>query len=514
MKPFYLLLALFPILLSADVLSIPPLTPSQARAISNSLVPWRESVVAIGKATFTGGANLASGAYSYRARYVASVPFREFYLNYAGWITANGSFLTNNIALSLKAAIQLADSSGAPSGQVYQVTFNGGSLTGTNGFGDYMLKSDPIPIPMTAGQIFFVQTYTTSASAAYNSFVGNDSGESFYGNDGTSYLQPTWDSSQSGTVSIAPSAITAFVHPTNQVGVLLYGDSIAQLYNGDQTYITNGWLQRALVSYPSGSYNYIPVVNCGIGSSSIIGQTNSVNYFQALYPLSKGWVRSVVFEGGFNDFFSLGYTAANVEFAARWHWAYMRSIGASNIIACTVKPATTSTDGWLTVANQSPRSGDGERLLYNAWLRTQVGISGGVDAVFDLATALASSTNSSRLATGPLTIILSDTAGASTSTSTIRTSGSGFGSIACAGGVIALTHLGTTYYGQVRFFRAGPQNLLFLANPLPAASSGDMFTIYNSWCGDSAGSGAHPSGYGMAQIASQWNSNLTAILVR
>ena len=498
---------------TADVLAIPPLTPTQALALSNNLVPFRESIVAIGKATWTGSANAASGAYSYRARYVASQAVPGFYLNYAGWITSVGSFLTNNTALSLKAAIQFADTNSAPSGQVYQVTFNGGALTGTNGYGNYMLKSDLIPIPLTPGQVFFVQTYSTTAGAAYNSFIGNDAGESFYGGDGTTYIQPTWDSAQSGVVSIAPGAITGFVHPTNQVGVALFGDSIAQLFNGDQTYITNGWLQRALLSFPAGGQNYIPVVNVAVGSALITGQTNAINYFPSHYPITKGWVRSLVFEGGFNDLFG-GKTAAEVEAAARWHWAYFRSIGISNIVACTVKPATSSTDGWLTVANQTPRSGDDQRLLYNTWLTNQVGVAGGIDGLFDLAAALASPTNISRLATGPLTVLLSDTAGSGTTTSTIKTSGSGSGTIACAGGVIKLTHSGTDYFGQVRFFRSGSPNSMFLCNPLTSASSGDTFTIYNAWAGDTAGASAHPSGYGVAQVASQWNTNLTAILVR
>lgn len=502
----------------ADPFAIPPATPSALNAASNALTAPVEAIVAISDPTFASAASTVGGAASWRKKYIACNYCSGFYLHYIGAYTFSGSFNNAYFTTTLKSAIQLASAAGAPIGRNFQVTYtaNGSaaSATGTIPLGAYDLKSDWIPLPLVPGQIFFVTTYTPTTTIPVNSYVGNDTGESYYSGDATTTTPPTFDNTQQGAVSVGPACITSMIPKNKMRGVMLMGDSIAQLSNQDYTTFTNGWAQKGLLLTAPAANPWIPVVNTAVGGSRAIGQTNTVEYFLCYYPALKGWVRSVIYEAGFNDFYSDGATDTAVEAAATWTWAQLRGMGISNLVACTVKPGTTSTDGWLTVANQTARSGDNYRNLYNTWLTNQVGLAGGIDGLFDLAASLCSSTNISLLAVGPATVLGTDTAGTGTVTTAIRTSAAGVGSLTWAGAEIALVHSGTTYYGQIVSYRPGTPNRLGLADALTAAASGDTYTVYQAWCGDTAGSGAHPDGYGVAQIASQWPSNLTTILIR
>jgi hypothetical protein len=53
------------------------------------------------------------------------------------------------------------------------------------------------------------------------------------------------------------------------------------------------------------------------------------------------------------------------------------------VIACTVLPRGTSTDGWTTAANQTPGAYESVRTNLNTWLRA--GPSPGPDAILDIA---------------------------------------------------------------------------------------------------------------------------------
>jgi hypothetical protein len=58
----------------------------------------------------------------------------------------------------------------------------------------------------------------------------------------------------------------------------------------------------------------------------------------------------------------------------------------------TVAPRTTSTDNWATVANQTPVTGEAQRVAYNTSLRTSP--PSWVAGIFDVAAQVESSLNS------------------------------------------------------------------------------------------------------------------------
>lgn len=69
-----------------------------------------------------------------------------------------------------------------------------------------------------------------------------------------------------------------------------------------------------------------------------------------------------------NDIFTSLLPAATLESNFIKLVQQQRARGSSPFYG-TVVPQTTSTDGWLTVANQTVKSGEAQRVLYNAWLR-------------------------------------------------------------------------------------------------------------------------------------------------
>lgn len=66
------------------------------------------------------------------------------------------------------------------------------------------------------------------------------------------------------------------------------------------------------------------------------------------------------------------------------HWGVLATV-APCLIATTVPPATTSTDGWRTLEAQRLDHGNDTRRIINDWLRT---VPAPLDAVFDLAAAV------------------------------------------------------------------------------------------------------------------------------
>jgi hypothetical protein len=437
-------------------------------------------------------ATLGGASVSYRVEFCAAVDCAHLRLHWAGQYVSNG--VLASYTTTLKASIQLANASGDPAGSAIPVTFGANGLTGTIPAGG-VLRSDPVPITLAAGQKFFVITYSPTATMGINGNLSNRSGNNFYGGDATT--NPglfTNDQSQAGAVSFGPGMITALVSPKNSKAVLLIGDSIGANANDSTALNVRGWLGRALGTNRA-------LVNAGIGGSRASGQAGQAAYYLAFYPAS--YCDVAVYEPGFNDFYSDGSTDAATRANAAVIVANIRRMGLRKVIGCTVKPATTSTDGWLTTTNQTPRSGDAARQYYNAWLLTQTNAL--FDGVFDLASAVAANGNPGLLAVGPGTTIGSGTAGTNSSTAVIWTTSAAVGDSSWAGTTVAVVHAGVTSYGQVASFRPGASaNALIFSTPLAACAAGDAFTLYNSWCGDVAGAGAHPNGYGHAQVASRF----------
>ena len=452
-----------------------------------------EAAIGIGNLLWIpGSATLGGASVSYRVEFTAAVDCSHLRLHWAGQYSNGGALV--NFTTTLKASIQLADANGDPTGNAIPVTFGANGLTGTIPAGG-VLRSDPVPITFPAGRKFFVITYSPTATMGINGSLSNRSGNNFYSGDATGNPALfTNDQSQAGAVSFGPGMITGLVLPKNAKAILAIGDSIAANSNDSTSLNVRGWLGRALGTSRA-------VVNAAIGGSRASGHAGQAGYYLAFY--AANYCDVAVYAPGFNDFYSDGASDASTRANAMTIVGNLRRMGMRKVVGCTVKPGTTSTDGWLTTVNQTARSGDAARQTYNAWVLTQV--NGLFDGVFDLAAAIAANGNPSLLATGPASAIYSGTAGASSSTGAIWTGNAAIGDISWAGAMVSVVHSGTTYYSQIASFRPGASSNALIFSSAPAGCSpGDTFTVYNSWCGDTAGAGAHPNGYGHAQIASQF----------
>lgn len=96
---------------------------------------------------------------------------------------------------------------------------------------------------------------------------------------------------------------------------------------------------------------------------------------------------------GYEDYGSNGIAAAQsfatITASIQATWAMMYGQGVQKILRGPIQPRATSTDSFVTLANQTPLVGWGPGDLMdqiNAWSLTQIGVAGGVTAYVDILT--------------------------------------------------------------------------------------------------------------------------------
>jgi hypothetical protein len=440
----------------------------------------------------------SSAAVSYRKAYNASANCTELQVHFVG--AYNSSATITSFTTTVRCAIQLADGSNVPTGAPVSFTFSG-SVTGTIPSGG-VLTSDALPIILTAGQRFFIITYSPTTTFSYNGVLSGLSGDNYYNGDGiTNYASITNDLSQEGANCFGPGMITGMVSPKDFNSVCIVGDSISAMYNDSNVdasgnpSLQRGWAQRAM---PTKS-----VVSCGLGGWYAQGISTQFTGSAYLAQFPYRYVRDCLFNPGFNDFFGGTAAAATVQGYASTIVAAIRAAGVKRVIGCTVKPASTSTDGWATTVNQTARS-EGGRTAYNAWVLANA--SNLFDGTFDFAGALADATTPTKLNPGPYTALLTDTVAASSSQFAIVCT-SGGSRLKCASGVVKYISGGLTKYTQATSYRASGTLIVLIAIG-SAPDIGSSYTVYQGWAGDTSGTGSHPSGYGHMAAASAWPATL------
>jgi lysophospholipase L1-like esterase len=139
---------------------------------------------------------------------------------------------------------------------------------------------------------------------------------------------------------------------------LLVGDSIMD-GSGDIPQLTgnSGFVARRLLS------NKIGYSKIAVG-----GETTTL-FLQNLYlrtPLVKNHT-GIICDYGINDV-SGGSTLATIKANLLKIWKYFANKGL-DVYQTTITPRTTSTDNWLTMANQTVTAQEIIRISLNAWLR-------------------------------------------------------------------------------------------------------------------------------------------------
>ena len=247
-------------------------------------------------------------------------------------------------------------------GSFYPLTFNG-AAQGTIPAGSTVI-SDWLNINIPNGALFYVRVYRTSAVAnvmvVTNVSAGTWTGGA-YGDGIAGSATVAGDLTLGGAIA-APTTIayypSAIIGMTLKPAIGLYGDSRMDGYR-DVCGATGDVGEIARSIGPTFAY-----INVGCPGDTVTGfnasNTNRLHLAQ--------YCSHFVTEYGINDLRTGGVTAAALEASWRTQWAALGN-GSKPIFASTITPASTSTDSFATVANQSTHSSNTQRIAANAYLR-------------------------------------------------------------------------------------------------------------------------------------------------
>ena len=286
----------------------------------------------------------------------------------------------------------------AGSGTFTPLTFAGGSTSGvvTNGG---VLKADLLTIAIPAGAQFRIRTVVTAISSStfvpcYQYILAPNA--TSYADGGASGNLKT-----SGTITAAaesriwgPIAIMGELDAANCRGFVLHGTS-SGMGTGDTSTGPKGgtgYLQRAVDPL----YPWVGLLTPGateINGTRFDDMTKL--YLLAAAMNSLGGVSDVITQGGTNDFTN---QSKNADELAGFQRCYSSLWAGARHIRVTMTPYSTSTDGWLTAANQTVTTlgtYSAQMPTYNANMRAGVGV-GDVYGVIDAATIASSATDSGK----------------------------------------------------------------------------------------------------------------------
>ena len=284
-----------------------------------------------------------------------------------------------------------------PAGTFHQVTF-AGSASGTVASG-LTLTSDQIAVAIPKGALFFVRLHIADpAGIPLNYFaVAPVSGE-----PQTIGASP-YDVIQSGASAVPDMTMTGTVTPTSgEAGISLFPVAIFGPSSAPAVCIhadSRGAGIRASTfgDYDNGNVAMKVGPSLAYINEAVPGETThdaTASYTQRL-ALVKYCTADVV-EYGINDFYLPAVTGGTVP-SATTVLGYAQSFvnliqgAAPNnpIVALTLPPVSTSTDGFATTTNQTTNAGtNGPRSTYNFDLR--LGQLSGVVGIWDITAAVES----------------------------------------------------------------------------------------------------------------------------
>lgn len=296
----------------------------------------------------------------------AATDLRLTYVNWFASSTSTNPSDSDNIAdLVVNASIEYA-------GTIYRVTF-GGQTTATISPGGFR-QSEPLGLDLPAGALIYVRTFTSGSSwhANRTAYIAGAGGWTVT-TDLTAPGSGAIPDNTSFTVLLGPDTVHGTPLSTVQPSVFVIGDSLA-FGSGDG---------------PSTWNNGKNTVNPKVGSPGFIGRacdTAGIGYLSIASPGDSGYsfltanghVRRMILataaataicEYGRNDITN-SRTQAQVQADLLAIWGMLTGRGLRTF-QTTITPKTTSTDGWLTTANQTLFNAGQEtiRTTVNDWIR-------------------------------------------------------------------------------------------------------------------------------------------------
>jgi lysophospholipase L1-like esterase len=395
-----------------------------------------------------------------------------------------------------------------------------------------VLYSDPIPFDAVAGTQFFVRTnFQTTGSNLLCPVGFAPQGGTGPGGLGNGEAATSFAATING--SIGTATLTAFTYP-GPVAVLGYvsghiptaailGDSIMAGV-GDEGFGRNdgGYLVRALTNqlgiknvFPTTpKVPFIRLARSGETLQSWLTNASGNQFGLTTASVVRAKIAdlasTILFEYGTNDLgSSLTTIKANYIAAAN---SFLRR--GKYFVACTLLPKTTSTDAFMTVANQTLGANEADRVAFNTWLRNGTFAAATINpaacAVFDAAAAV--EVNSSNVLTLNGGFWKAEANGGVPAVSSTVTSGS----------TTSVTNDSTQAWtqdqwrGYTLIFTSGA--LANTANTIlsntatalntgtmsAAAATGDAYKIVRTYTKD----GTHPTSTGHAAIAAAFNLGL------
>lgn len=337
-------------------------TPGAGSGGRLSLPPYfgQTSIASRGNAYGQGGAAVSSGGQTnrYTHRIIAN----------AQWISVlYGNFLHGGIAplsaapITVQAGFWTAPGS-VGGGTYFPLTF-GGAPSRVIAPGA-MIATDPIGIEVVKGT--FVQTDTFIVPTNNGQICPSDQA---FQNDGSfvdgyaagNELGAAWSAfTQTFVYGYSPMAILAGFVNDDVCYVACIGDSIMDGQGDLGTPDVYGWLLRAFGDNVPVSWQAVP----GDAANGWIAGNNGEIVRQLM---TQGCTHAVEAFGA-ND---LGNNNPSQLIADRQAiWNLLAEVGVQNIYAATINPTPSSTDGFMTEANQTPGAHDAERVTVNTYIRT------------------------------------------------------------------------------------------------------------------------------------------------
>jgi len=339
--------------------------------------------VTIGAFIGAGGVALQTSTGTSRRGYFAITACTDLRLVFCNWLnnatlsSPNYKDTDNTTAVVFTASIEDA------AGNIYRCTARGDS-TITMGPNGGWVQTDPIPLTLNQGDIFYVRTFMTAGQSWYPTGLAQNSG----GSTGSGGFVTTTDLTAGGAV--ADSSFAQLFMPSIITGTHLDGDKPVLGIIGNSIPHgagDGGWAQPTtgvnIAQSGLGSGGYlsracraagIPVINAataGDNLSNFVQLPFSVPRRRFLSDATTIWGHDAR-----NDITASTVLATHqANFITEW---FRHSRKGQRVLIATVTPRTTSTD--LFASNQSPSGNESTRVAWNNWIRDGAPMVNGVAA--------------------------------------------------------------------------------------------------------------------------------------
>ncbi|ULT55398.1 SGNH/GDSL hydrolase family protein [Neobacillus drentensis] len=289
-----------------------------------------------------------------RVRIFPKYDCQDLILVFTNLYRLNGNTLAANTnSITVKASLEI-------NGTLIPVFFNAKRNVTIEGGG--AVHSDPIGCLISPSDTVCVRTYADAGASGYlPTTISLQQIGSFIEGFSTGA-----DLTDSGTVANISGGSQSAYTPTTVYGkvknslksYILAGDSIMD-GSGDIPQLTgnSGFVARRLFN------DKIGYTKIALGGETT---TSFLQYLHLRTPLIKNHT-GVICDYGINDVLG-GSTIAATQANLLKIWKYFAAKGL-DVYQTTLTPRTTSTDNWLTLANQTISAQENVRLAINAWLR-------------------------------------------------------------------------------------------------------------------------------------------------